>query len=70
MRYAIVRADLPCALLKTLEAVCLMLGLQKNRVIEGALREEIEDMLDGDDLVSAERGTTGYHKWHGVRKGR
>jgi len=59
---------LPLDLTRALDEVCGKLGLRKNHVIETALREKIEDLLDGEDLKSAQREATGFHDWEGVRK--
>jgi hypothetical protein len=45
-----------------------MLGLRKNHLVEEAIREKIEDLLDSYDLRQAVKETTGFHSWDSVRK--
>jgi len=53
---------------QALDYVCRKLGLRKNFVVEAALREKIEDLLDTDDLRAAigEGGT--FRPWKTQRK--
>lgn len=59
---------LPVSLKKTLDKVCKQLGLRKNFVIETALREKLEDLLDQYDLTEAVREATGFHDWQSIKK--
>ena len=59
---------LPAELTEALDAVCSRFGLRKNHVIETALREKIEDLLDGEDLKNAVREATGFHDWEEVKR--
>jgi len=59
---------LPSDLKKTLDQVCHNLGLRKNFVVETALREKLEDLLDTYDLGEAEKEATGFHNWSEVKK--
>jgi len=59
---------LPSDLKKTLDAVTGLLGLRKNFVVEEALREKIEDLLDAHDLRQAITEATGFHAWRDVKK--
>jgi len=59
---------LPSELIKALDEVCRRLGLRKNFVVEAALREKIEDLLDTKDLRDAVSEATAYHAWEKVRK--
>ncbi|MBI2339573.1 MAG: hypothetical protein HYU99_04270 [Deltaproteobacteria bacterium] len=59
---------LPADLKKNLDSVCKKLGLRKNFVIESALREKLEDLLDTHDLREAIREATGFHDWEPVKK--
>ncbi len=58
---------LPPDLKKTLDVVCARLGLRKNFVIEIALREKLEDLMDGEDLREAISEATGFHTWESIR---
>jgi len=44
------------------------LGLRKNFVVEAALREKLEELLDAEDLRDAVREATGFHPWEAVKK--
>ena len=59
---------LPSDLTAQLDVVCKKLGLRKNFVLETALREKIEDLLDAEDLREAIRAATGFHPWEEVKK--
>lgn len=59
---------IPADLTRALDAVCKRLGLRKNHVLEIALRDKIEDLLDAEDLRGAVREATGFHRWEDVRK--
>jgi len=59
---------LPVDLTRALDEVCRRFGLRKNHVIEVALREKIEDILDGEDLRDAMKEATGFHSWAAVKK--
>lgn len=58
---------LPSDLKKALDQVCEKLGLRKNYVVETALREKIEDLLDMQDLDSAIKESTGFRPWVSIR---
>jgi len=58
---------LPPDLTAELDAVCRKLGLRKNFVLETALREKLEDLLDAADLREAMREATGFHAWKDVK---
>lgn len=59
---------LPSDLKKQLDDVVELLGLRKNFVVEEALREKIEDLLDAYDLRQAMKEATGFHAWSDVKK--
>lgn len=59
---------LPADLTAQLDLVCKKLGLRKNFVLETALREKIEDLLDAADLREAMNEATGFHSWDIVKK--
>lgn len=58
---------LPADLVEALDIVCKRLGLRKNFVVEAALREKIEDLLDTEDLREAVKEATGFHAWEEVK---
>jgi predicted transcriptional regulator len=51
-----------------LDRVCRKLGLRKNFVVESALREKIEDLLDAEDLQQAIREAATFQPWDKVKK--
>jgi predicted transcriptional regulator len=57
---------LPLDLLSALDEVCERLGLRKNFVIEQALREKIEDLLDAHDLEAARSSAVSFTAWDDV----
>jgi len=59
---------LPADLTAQLDAVCKKLGLRKNFVLETALREKLEDLLDAEDLRIAMKEATGFHSWDDVEQ--
>ena len=59
---------LPSDLAETLDAVCKRLGLRKNFVLETALREKLEDLMDAEDLREAISEATGFHHWEKVKR--
>jgi len=59
---------LPTDLKETLDEVCEKLGLRKNFVVESALREKLEDLLDANDLSESVREASGFHSWDAVKK--
>lgn len=67
-RESALATKLPSDLTDALDAVCEELGLRKNFVVEQALREKIEDLLDAYDLQEAIREATGFHSWESVKK--
>jgi predicted DNA-binding protein len=59
---------LPLELTKALDSLCRRLGLRKNFVVETALREKIEDLLDAEDLRTALGEATTFHSWEKVKQ--
>jgi len=59
---------LPADLTAQLDAVCRKLGLRKNYVLETALREKLEDLIDAADLRAAMKEATGFHAWEDVKQ--
>jgi predicted transcriptional regulator len=68
MKTAPFATKLPADLTAQLDRVCRKLGLRKNFVLEIALREKIEDLLDAADLREAMSEATGFHAWEDVKK--
>ncbi len=68
MKTQTLSTKLPEDLTKTLDAVSKRLGLKKNFILETALREKIEDLLDTEDLREAIREAGGFHPWEKVKK--
>ena len=60
---------LPADVKKRLDEVCALLGVRKNFVVEEAIREKIEDLLDAHDLRQAMKEATGFHSWGSLKKG-
>jgi predicted DNA-binding protein len=58
---------LPSDLKKTLDLVCQQLGLRKTYVVETALREKLEDLMDAEDLKESISEATGFHSWESVK---
>lgn len=59
---------IPSDLKKALDEVCEKYGLRKNFIVEAALREKIEDLLDTYDLEDATKAATGFVTWSDVKK--
>ncbi|OGQ22465.1 MAG: hypothetical protein A3I05_09860 [Deltaproteobacteria bacterium RIFCSPLOWO2_02_FULL_44_10] len=59
---------LPPELVKTLDEVCERFGFRKNYIIETALREKLEDILDTHDLDESVKEATGFHSWKALKK--
>ncbi len=62
-------AKLPRKLKRQIDEVCRLLGLKKSFLVEEALRDKIEDLLDAHDLRQAMSEATGFHSWESVKKG-
>lgn len=59
---------IPFDLKTLLDRVCNEAGLQKNRVVEAALREKLEDLQDMYDLREAVHEATSFYSWTEVKK--
>jgi len=68
MKTQTISTKLPADLTRTLDIVCKRLGLRKNYILESALREKIEDLLDAEDLREAIREASGFHPWEEVKR--
>ncbi|MBI5245688.1 MAG: hypothetical protein HY923_00795 [Elusimicrobia bacterium] len=60
---------IPGELKRQISLVCESLGLKKNFVVEEAIREKLEDLMDAHDLRQAVKEATGFHSWDSVKKG-
>ncbi len=59
---------LPVDLKIKLDEVCEKFGLKKTFVVESALREKLEDLLDTFDLLEAEAQASEFEDWEKVKK--
>ena len=59
---------LPVDLKQALDEVCEKLGMKKSFIVESALREKLEDLLDTYDLQEATKEAGGFHYWETIRK--
>ena len=59
--------QIPLDLKKLLDKVCEKLGLRKNFVVEAALREKLEDILDANDLTDAIKGACSFESWETIK---
>ena len=59
---------LPGSLKKQMETTCALLGIRKNFLVEEAIREKLEDLLDAYDLRQAIQDATGFHPWEAIKK--
>lgn len=59
---------IPKDLKKQLDEVCEKLGMKKNFIVEEALRDKLEDLLDAYDLREAIGESTGFHSWESIKK--
>lgn len=57
---------LPPDLVRTLDDVCERFGLRKNFVIEQAVREKLEDILDTFELEAAQKSAVSFVPWEQV----
>ncbi|MCR4294552.1 MAG: hypothetical protein NUW21_03390 [Elusimicrobia bacterium] len=60
---------IPGELKRQISLVCESLGLKKNFVVEEAIREKLEDLMDAHDLRQAVKEATGFHSWSSAKKG-
>jgi predicted DNA-binding protein len=59
---------IPGELKRALDEVCRKHGLRKSFVVESALREKIEDLLDSYDLKEAIEQGVSFRPWSDVKK--
>jgi len=68
MKSEVFATKLPVELKKQLDAVCVLLGVKKSYLVEEAIREKLEDLLDAYDLRQAVKEATGFHTWESIKK--
>jgi predicted transcriptional regulator len=54
---------LPSELIDALDEVCERFGLRKNFVVEQALREKIEDLVDAMELEETRKSAVSFVAW-------
>ncbi len=59
---------LPIDIIKSLDLICKKSGISKKFIVESALREKIEDLLDKYDLENAISESTGFHSWEAMKQ--
>ena len=67
-RNEVFATKIPGELKRRISLVCESLGLKKNFVIEEAIREKLEDLMDAHDLHQAIKESTGFHSWDSAKK--
>jgi len=68
MKTQVFATKLPVELKKQLDAVCALLGVKKSYLVEEALREKLEEMLDSYDLRQAQKEASGFHGLDSLKK--
>lgn len=63
---AALTAQIPSSLKQMLDEVCEKYGLHTSLVVEEALREKLEDLVDAHDLEEAQRTAVGFRNWESV----
>jgi predicted DNA-binding protein len=53
---------------KLLDKVCRMAGVKKQFIVEEALREKIEDLLDAYDLRAAMNQAGEFYSWESIKQ--
>ncbi len=59
---------LPPDLIKALHETCERFGLRKNFVVEQALREKLEDLVDAFELEEARKSAVSFTAWDEVEQ--
>ena len=67
-RNEVFATKLPHDLKRELVHVCDLLGIRKNFLVEEAIREKVEDLMDAYDLRQSVKEATGFHAWESVKK--
>ena len=57
---------LPADLINKLHDVCERFGLRKNFVVEHALREKLDDLIDAFELEEARKSAVSFTSWEDV----
>ncbi len=65
---AALTAQIPTDLKQVLDDVCKRYGLRASVVVEQALREKLEDLVDSHDLEEAQRTAVGFRSWADVER--
>lgn len=58
---------IPLDLKKLLDKVCEKMGFRQNFIVETALREKLEDLLDASDLTDAIKGAGTLESWENIK---
>ncbi|MCL5055523.1 MAG: hypothetical protein M1169_06205 [Firmicutes bacterium] len=67
-RVEVFSAKISPELKKLLDKVCRMAGVKKQFIVEKALHEKIEDLLDAYDLREAIKNAYEFYSWGSVKK--
>ena len=59
---------LPSNLVQALDNICERYGLRKNFVVQQALREKLEDLVDAFELEEARNSSVSLKPWSSVEK--
>jgi predicted transcriptional regulator len=59
---------LPPEVIRALGRICERYGLRKNFVVEQALREKLEDLVDAQELEEARKTTVSFKPWEEVER--
>jgi hypothetical protein len=63
---AALTTQIPLDLMQMLDEICQRYGLHTNLVVEKALREKLEDLIDSHDLEEAQRTDGSFRSWEDV----
>jgi hypothetical protein len=63
---AALTTQIPLDLMQMLDEICQRYGLHTNLVVEEALREKLEDLVDSHDLEEAQRNAVSFRSWEDV----
>jgi predicted transcriptional regulator len=59
---------LPPEVIRALDEVCERYGLRKNFVVEQALRDKIEDLVDAFELEEARKDGVSFTPWEEIER--
>lgn len=68
MKTMVFATKLPTELKKQLDAVSTLLGIKKSHLVEEAIREKLEDLLDAYDLRQAQNESSGFQPMELLKK--